>query len=138
MNVGRLSDLCTGRLYSFLLEVLSALGSTKHPNNLFGNRTRDLPFSAVPQPNASLRTAMHMECAKIPCAPMVLLFAGSGKVPEAPCRALLSGIRDLCHVAPNPCNFVLLVYHYAFFRYDFNSNLYPTSYRCTGSIRAPI
>jgi len=71
MKVGRLSDLRTGSLYSFLLEVLSALGSMKHPNNPFGNRNRDLlPCSAVPQPNASLRTAMHIECAKIPCALM--------------------------------------------------------------------
>jgi len=70
MKVGRLSDLRTGRRYSFLLEVLSALGSMKHPNNPFGNRTHDLlPCSAVPQPNVTLRTAMHIQRAKIPCAP---------------------------------------------------------------------
>jgi hypothetical protein len=140
-----LSDLRTSRLYPFtlycfLLEVLSALGSMKHPNNPIGNRTRDLlPSSAVPQPNAPLRTHMHTECAKNPCAHMkewrcsVLEVGKSLKYVQT----TSSGVRDLCHLALYRCNSELLVYYYAFIRYDFYPNPYPTSDRCTPNIRAP-
>jgi len=68
---------------------------------------------------------------------MVLQRARSGKVPKVRVEHF-KWLRDLCHVAPHPFNSVLLVYYYAFFRYDFHPKLHPTSYRCTGSIRAPV
>ena len=71
------------------------------------------------------------------CAKMVRHCAGSGEVSYAnPCR--LSGICNFFHMSLGDhsrsafCNEVLYIH------FDFHSNIYCTSDRCTGNIASPI